>query len=75
MRAVDPSTLLKIPQSGFRALASEHRELIAYLRDQVHDIAYWNFTKFLQLDIVNLQEGMQLFFKVWRERSLPRIKK
>ena len=63
VRAVDPSTVLKISHSGFRALASEHRELIPYLRDQVRDIAYRNFTKCLQLDIVNLREGMQLFFQ------------
>lgn len=63
VRAVDPSTVLKISHSGFRALASKHRELIPYLRDQVRDIAYRNFTKCLQLDIVNLREGMQLFFQ------------
>lgn len=62
VRAVDPSTVLKISQSGFHALASEHRELIPYLRDQVRDIAYRSFTKFLKLDTVNLHEGMQLFF-------------
>lgn len=63
VRVVAPSTVLKISQSGFRALASKHRELVPYLRDQVRDIAYRNFTKFLKLDTVNLQEAMQLFFQ------------
>ena len=60
VRAVEPSTVLKISQSGFHALVSEHRELTPYLLDQVRDIAYRNFTKFIALDTVNLYEAMQL---------------
>ena len=63
VRAVEPSTVLKISQGGFHTLVSEHRELTPYLLDQVQDIAYRNFTKFLKLDTVNLHEAMQLFFQ------------
>ena len=63
VRAVEPSTVLKISQINFHALVSEHRKLTPYLLDQVRDIAYRNFTKFLKLDTVNLQEAMQFFFQ------------
>ncbi|MCE2434860.1 MAG: peptidase domain-containing ABC transporter [Candidatus Latescibacteria bacterium] len=63
VRAVEPSTVLKISQGGFRALVSEHRELTSYLLDQVQDIAYRNFTRFIELDTINLSEAMQLFFQ------------
>ena len=63
VRAVEPSTVLKISQSNFHTLVSKHRELTPYLLDQVRDIAYRNFTKFIALDTVNLSEAMQLFFQ------------
>ncbi len=63
VRAVEPSTVLKISQGGFHTLVLEHRELTPYLLDQVQDIAYRNFTKFLKLDTVNLPEAMQLLFQ------------
>ena len=82
VRAIEPSTVLKISQGNFRALTSQHRELTPYLLDQVRDIAYRNFTRFIELDTVNLQETMQLFFQnlerkviaagekaVWREEE------
>ena len=86
VRAVEPSTVLKISQSGFHALVSEHRELTPYLLDQVRDIAYRNFTRFIALDTVNLSEAMQLFFQclerkviaaeekaIWREEDAKRL--
>ena len=86
VRAVEPSTVLKISQGNFRALTSQHRELTPYLLDQVRDIAYRNFTKFIALDTVNLQETMQLLFgclerkviaagetAVWREEDAKRL--
>ena len=86
VRAVEPSTVLKISQGKFHALVSEHRELTPYLLDQVRDIAYRNFTKFLKLDTVNLQEAMQFFFQclerkvivaeekaVWRDEEAKRL--
>ena len=63
VRAVEPSTVLKISQSNFRTLTSQHRELTPYLLNQVRDIAYRNFTRFIELDTVNLQGAMQLFFQ------------
>lgn len=86
VRAVEPSTVLKISQSSFRTLVSEHRELAPYLLDQVRDIAYRNFTKFIALDTVNLHQAMQLFFQylerkviaaeekaIWREEEAKRL--
>ena len=86
VRAVEPSTVLKISQGNFRSLTSQHRELTPYLLDQVRDIAYRNFTKFIALDTVNLQEAMQLFFQclerkviaaeekaVWRDDEAKRL--
>ena len=86
VRAVEPSTVLKISQSGFHTLVSEHRELTPYLLDQVRDIAYRNFTKFLKLDTVNLQEAMPLLFQclerkviaaeekaVWQDEEAKRL--
>lgn len=63
VRAVEPSTVLKISQSNFRSLTSQHRELTPYLLGQVQDIAYRNFTRFIELDTVNLHQVMQLFFQ------------
>ena len=63
VRAVEPSTVLKISQGNFRSLTSQHRELAPYLLNQVRDIAYRNFTKFIELDTVNLHQAMQLFFQ------------
>ena len=86
VRAVEPSIVLKISQGGFHTLVSEHRELTPYLLDQVRDIAYRNFTKFIALDTVNLPEAMQLFFQclerkvivaekkaVWRDEDAKRL--
>ncbi len=70
VRAVEPSTVLKISQSNFHALVSEHRELTLYLLDQVRDIAYRNFTKFIELDTVNLHEAMQLFFQCLKRKVI-----
>ncbi len=86
VRAVEPTTVLKISQSNFHALVSEHRELTPYLLDQVRDIAYRNFTRFIELDTVNLQGAMQFFFQclerkviaagekaVWRDEEAKKL--
>ena len=70
VRAVEPTTVLKISQSNFHALVSKHRELPPYLLDQVRDIAYRNFTKFIELDTVNLHEAMQLFFDCMERKTI-----